>query len=80
MVDAIIKALPFPIAELSFEKLPDVLRITGYSFEAGVDLVKTVLGGQVPDDVEPWHQILSLKFWLISFVKKHEISIVMYNL
>ena len=54
MADAILKALPFPIAQLSFDKLPEVLCATGYSFQAGVDLIKTVLGGEVPEDVEAW--------------------------
>ena len=53
-MDQLVSKLPFPVADLSWERLPEVVD----SLELSVDDAKTVLRfvlGNPPDDFESWH-------------------------
>lgn len=48
---AIVDALPFPVKELTWNKLPDVVSPTGMSFSSCYDLLKLVIG-EPPSDLD----------------------------
>lgn len=48
---AIVDALPFPIKDLTWENLPDVVKATGFAFSSACDLLKLVIG-EPPCDLE----------------------------
>lgn len=51
MAKALVDALPFPIRELTWQKLPDVVAAAGLDFSQACDLLKIVIGDP-PTDIE----------------------------
>ena len=49
---AIVDALPFPLKDLSWERVPEVAAATGFGFTSVCDLLKLVIG-EAPSDIVP---------------------------
>lgn len=56
MAGALVGALPFPVSELTWEKLPAVVEAGKLSFENAVMVMKLVLG-EPPEEIAPWAYI-----------------------
>lgn len=50
---ALVNALPFPMSELGWDKLPAVVTASGLDFDNAVMVMRLVLGDP-PEDIAPW--------------------------
>lgn len=53
MAGHLVGALPFPVGELSWDKLPAVVQAGNLTFDNAVMVLKLVLG-EPSDDIVPW--------------------------